>query len=106
MPHSVSCSPAGMVWTGELHRDPQRPPTPVEVEVAGKDWERVMAGAWAGKPKSLLGWEESGGRVGEVEVVVVVVVRLPAEPIQQEVKGWRRRKSGLGIGVCVDVLKN
>lgn len=86
MPHSVSCSPAWILCTGESPREPQRPPA----KEAGKDWERMREGAWAGKANS--GDEgleyEDMGRLGEV---VVIGVRWPAEPMQQEVKGFRRR---------------
>ena len=83
VPHSVSCSPAGMVCTGESPKDPQRPPA----KEAGKDWERMREGAWTGKANSGDGLEdEVVGKLGEV---VVVVVRWPAEPMQQEVKGFR-----------------
>ena len=83
VPHSVSCSPAGMVCTREPPKDPQRPPA----KVAGKDWERTREGPWLGKANSGDGLEdEDEGRLGEV---VVVVVRWPAEPMQQEVKGFR-----------------
>lgn len=82
VPHSVSCSPAGMVCTGESPKDPQRPPA----KEAGKDWERMSEGACEGKANSGDGLEdEVMGRLGEV---VVVVVRWPAEPMQQEVKGF------------------
>lgn len=85
VPHSVSCSPAGIVCTGESPMDPQRPPA----KEAGKDWERMREGAWEGKANSGDGVEENDvGRLGEV---VVVVVRWPAEPIQQDVKGFRIR---------------
>lgn len=85
VPHSVSCSPAGMVCTGESTIEPQRPPA----KDAGKDWERIREGAWLGKANSgdRLA-DEVVGRLGEV---VVVVVRWPAEPMQQEVKGFRIR---------------
>ncbi len=83
VPHSVSCSPAGIVCTGESPKDPQRPPA----KVAGKDWERMREGAWTGKANSGDRLEDEHiGRLGEV---VVVVVRWPAEPMQQEVKGFR-----------------
>lgn len=83
VPHSVSCSPAGMVCTAESPTDPQRPPA----KEAGKDWERMREGAWEGKANSGEGLEDKFmGRFGEV---VVVVVRWPAEPMQQEVKGYR-----------------
>lgn len=83
VPHSVSCSPAGMVCTGESPKDPQRLPA----KEAGKDWERMREGAWVGKANSGDGLEdEVMGRLGEV---VVVVVRWPAEPMQQEVKGFQ-----------------
>lgn len=82
VPHSVSCSPAGMVWTGSPS-GPQRPPA----KEAGKDWERMREGVWVGKANSGDGLEDEViGRLGEV---VVVVVRWPAEPMQQEVKGFR-----------------
>lgn len=65
--------------------DPQRPPA----KEAGKDWERMREGAWEGKANSGDGVEENDvGRLGEV---VVVVVRWPAEPMQQDVKGFRIR---------------
>lgn len=41
VPHSVSCSPAGMVCTGESSNEPQRPPA----KGAGKDMERIREGA-------------------------------------------------------------
>ena len=84
-PHSVSCSPAGIVCTEDSGKDPQRPPA----KVAGKDWERMREGPWAGKANSGDGQEvKDVGRFGEV---VVVVVRWPAEPMQQEVKGCSTR---------------
>lgn len=89
VPHSVSCSPAGMVCTGESPAEPQWPPA----KEAGKDWERMREGAWVGKANSG-DWgveDEVVGRLGEV---VVVVVRWPAEPMQQEVKGCRFREEG------------
>lgn len=83
VPHSVSCSPAGMVCTGESPKDPQRP----LAKDAGKDWERLRVGACTGKANSGDGLEvKDVGRFGDV---VVVVVRWPAEPMQQEVKGLR-----------------
>lgn len=76
-PHSVSCSPAEMVCTGESGVDPHRPPA----KDAGKDWERRREGAWAGKANSGDGQEvKDEGRFGDV---VVVVVRWPAEPMPQ-----------------------
>lgn len=93
VPHSVSCSPAGMVWTGESAIDSQRPPA----KEAGKDWERMREGAWLGKANSGdVGLEyEDMGRLGEV---VVVVVRWPAEPMQQEVKGFGSQEKQRKLG--------
>lgn len=83
-PHSVSCSPAGMVRTNRSAEDPQRPPA----KEAGKDWDRLRKGVGAGKANSGDGLElMDAGRFGEV---VVVVVLWPAEPMQQEVKGFQR----------------
>lgn len=74
-----------MVCTGESTEAPQRPPA----KEAGKDWERMREGAWAGKANSGDGQDvKDMGRFGEV---VVVVVRWPAEPMQQEVKGFMSR---------------
>lgn len=89
VPHSVSCSPAGMVCTAVSLEDPQRPPA----KVAGKDWERIREGPWGGKENSGVDGleDEDMGRLGEV---VVVVVRLPADPMQQEVKGFRWQVGG------------
>lgn len=84
-PHSVSWSPAGMVYTGTSLTEPQRPPPPAANE-AGKDWERVRAGGPADIENASSDECIGGVRVGEV---VVVVVRWPAEPIQQDVKGWK-----------------
>lgn len=89
VPHSVSCSPAGMVCTGESPAEPQWPPA----KEAGKDWERLRAGAWDGNANSGDRLEhEVMGRLGEV---VVVVVLWPAEPMQQEVKGFRHIDMGI-----------
>lgn len=74
-----------MVCTRESPEDPQRPPA----KVAGKDWERMREGPWAGKANSGDGLEHDD--VGKLGEVVVVVVRWPADPMQQEVKGFRFR---------------
>lgn len=88
VPHSVSCRPAGMVCTGASPKAPRRPPA----KVAGKDWERLKAWPWSGKANSAEGLEdEDAGRWGEV---VVVVVRWPADPMQQEVKGFKSGERG------------
>lgn len=88
VPHSESCSPAGMVCTEESPEEFQRPPA----KEAGKDWERMREGVCIGKLNSGDdGLEcEVVGRLGEV----VVVVRWPAEPMQQEVKGFGGQCSG------------
>lgn len=77
-----------MACTGESPREPQRP----AAKEAGKDCERMSEGPWGGKENSGDdGLEkEDVGRLGEV-VVVVMGVLWPAEPMQQEVKGYRRR---------------
>lgn len=82
VPHSVSWVPATMVDTIPSREfcvplSPQLCPT----EVAGKDWERLSAECEA-KVRSGV-WD------GEVETVVVV--RWPADPIQQDVKDCQMR---------------
>lgn len=82
LPHSVSWLPAAVVattpsvgsWVGVQEWAPR---------VAGTDWERPSTGC-CGKASS--GPWGAGGC--PVAVVAVVVVRWPAEPMQQEVKDW------------------
>lgn len=85
-PHAVSWSPAGMVWTGLSRLKPGLPPVAAAKD-AGKDWERARVGGpvWAANAISEGDWD---GLVKVGEVVIVVVVRCPADPMQQEVKGW------------------
>ena len=58
---------------------------------AGTDWERPSVGC-GGKTSS--GPWDVGGWL--VVVAAVVVVRWPAEPMQQEVKDWKEEEVMLG----------
>ncbi len=71
-PHAVSCSPAGIVWTGLSRLTPGRPPVAAAKD-AGKDWERARMGGPECAANAISEGEWDGlGRVGEVVMVVVV----------------------------------